>query len=266
VAADAFQDGLVVALNESGGPGRLVSVVPTVVSGSGEQGAFFRTRLMLENRCSESMEGRLDFRPRAGSSTGAGATLPFALGPFERRRLEDVVSDMGTSGSGSLDVYVSRGPAPDVRAEVFNSALGGAVRGGVEAAVAVGDVLTSATGGDLIAPADPATHRSAIGLRTFGFGAALRATVRDPLGRVVGVVHRSFGPNRSVQQSARELLGGIVLSGRETVTISMLAGSAIVFSTTADNASSTPRIQVLARPGTLESPPGLAGCRGIASR
>ncbi|MFI5196988.1 MAG: FG-GAP repeat domain-containing protein [Thermoanaerobaculia bacterium] len=256
--------GFLVALNECPFFGSLIGVIPTVSSAGGLYGAFFKTRLELENACVDEscvdvVEGRLVFHPRGRPGSDFDHALPFRLAPSEILRFHDVVAEMGAQGSGSLDVIVSRGPAPVVRAEVFNSKAGEDVRGSAEPAITVRDALTIGYAGDLSAPVDLTNYRFAIGLRTLAEGATLRATVRDLPGRVVKVVHRSFGPYRSVQESAQEFLGGFALVGQETVSLSLLGGSAIIFGTTADNATSTPAIQIprpprriLARGSTIE--------------
>lgn len=249
LAIDRDTAGFSVALNDCPSSGYVVGVVPTVTSASGLYGAFFKTRLELENTCVDdtcvdAVEGRLVFHPRGRPGSDFDHSVPFRLAPSELLRFHDIVSDMGEQGSGSLDVIVSRGRAPIVRAEVFNSKAGESVHGGIESAVAVGDALTIGNDGGLDAPADLAECRFAIGLRTFAEGAAVRVTVRDTGGNMLKVVHRTFGPYRSIQKSAQEFLGGFVFAGRERVTLSLLGGSAIIFGTTADNETSTPAIQV----------------------
>ncbi len=249
LAIDRGTAGFSVALNDCPSSGYVVGVVPAVTSASGLYGAFFKTRLELENNCVdntcvEAVEGRLVFHPRGRPGSDFDHAIPFRLAPSDVVRFHDIVSDMGEQGSGSLDVIVSRGRPPIVRAEVFNSKAGESVHGAIESSVAVGDALTIGNDGGLDAPADLVECRFAIGLRTFAEGAAVRVTVRDTGDNVLKAVHRNFGPYRSIQESAQEFLGGFVLAGRERVTLSLLGGSAIIFGTTADNETSTPAIQV----------------------
>lgn len=197
LAIDGGTAGFFVALNECPSSGSLVGVIPAVASSGGLYGAFFKTRLDLENTCVDNtcvdvVEGRLVFHSRGQPGSDFDRSVPFRLGPSE------------------------------VLAEC----------------------------------------RFAIGLRTLAEGVALRATVRDTGGNVLKVVHRSFGPYRSIQESAQEFLGGFVLVGRERVTLSLLAGGAIIFGTTADNATSTPAIQIplpargiASRASASETPP-----------
>lgn len=243
IAIDGDSSGFFVLLNDCQPNGRLVSIVPTVASASGLHGSFFRTRLEIQNPCTGTIEGRLVFHARGRVGTDGDPRLSFALDANETLRFDDVVSNMGESGSGALDVFVTGTRAPNVSAEVFNSSAG-AVKGGTEEAVSVDQVFHVGEAGQLTAPADLSRYRFAVGLRTLGEGVSLRVTVRSGDGAVLKVVHRSFGPNRSIQEPAEEFLLGFALSGHETVSLSLLSGSAVLFGTTADNATSTPTIQV----------------------
>jgi hypothetical protein len=247
LAVDNRPNGFNVYLNACREGGRLAAVVPTVASAPGRYRSFFRTRLELTNPDTASVSGRLVFHPRSRPGSDADASLTFSLPAGQSMRFDDILEAMGESGSGSLDVFIMTGKAPSVHAEVYNDSPAGPTASAAEEGIAVRDFLTLGNLGVFNVPLEVSGKRFAIGLRTFAEGVTIRATVRRPDGTVAGVVHRPVGPYRSLQQLASLFLGGVSFLGGETVSFSIMSGSALLYGTTTDNATGTPSIQVLKR-------------------
>jgi hypothetical protein len=88
-------------------------------------------------------------------------------------------------------------------------------------------------------------YRLNVGVRSLEEGVALRVTARAPGGAVIGSVERSFPPAYHVQESVATYLGGLSLSGGESLTVTVTSGSAFIFGATADNRTQDPSLQIL---------------------
>jgi hypothetical protein len=84
----------------------------------------------------------------------------------------------------------------------------------------------------------------AIGIRTMALGVDVQATVRDAQNRVVRTARRRFGANRLIQESAQQFLGAS-LGGGESIAVTVISGSGIVYAASGDNATSTPHIDIV---------------------
>jgi len=247
LAVGRYVHGFDVYLNRCADAERLAAVVPSVASAPGRYGAYFRTRLEMTNLSGESIDGRLVFHSRFHPGSEADTSLPFALNAGATLTFDDVLEEMKETGSGSLDVVVTAGASPLVRAEIYNEASSSPADVAAEKGIAPAGFLRLGNLGTFAVPGDLSGKRLAIGLRTFTEGATLRFTVRAAGGNVLHVVHRPFGPSRSLQLPADQFLLGYGLSGGETISVSVMAGGALVYGTVTDNATNAPSIQVLSR-------------------
>lgn len=99
----------------------------------------------------------------------------------------------------------------------------------------------------VVAPHAPDVSRFNIGLRTFDEGVHATATVRDPDGKVIGVVALLFPANTFIQQNAGDLLGPI-FTGDESVTFRIEDGSAVIYGVWTNNVTQDPALQYAVRP------------------
>jgi hypothetical protein len=73
------------------------AVIPVVASTGGLFGSFFKTELQMTNATEDRMAGWLYLRPH-------DATRRYDLEPHTTISFADVVSELGASGAGSLDI------------------------------------------------------------------------------------------------------------------------------------------------------------------
>lgn len=116
----------------------LGSVLPVVGSVAGGFGANFKTSVQLLNPASfgDPLTGRLIFH-RAGAVGSPGdPSLSYTLAPGVVVAYADVVSTMGQSGLGSIDVVAPPGvPAPIILTRIYNDSGAAGTAGFFEDAV-----------------------------------------------------------------------------------------------------------------------------------
>jgi hypothetical protein len=152
--------------------------------------------------------------------------------------LADVLPAMGVAtGLGSLDVLIPvGGPTAAVAVvRVFNDAGAAGTSGFTEDFVIAEDVIGPGQSGYLIGPPDLAVYRFNVGVRTLGQGASMTVKVRNGAGAVTKTLTKSYAANFFEQTPADTFLGGPGLSGNQSLTIRVTAGSAIVYGATVDN-------------------------------
>ena len=135
------------------------------------------------------------------------------------------------------------GSAPLAVARVFNDAGVRGTTGFSVDAARPEDALQSGESGVLIAPADPAATRFNVGIRTFDAGASLSVAVRNRDGQSIRTFTRTYAPNFFEQQGGSVFLGAAP-GPSDSVSITVDAGSAIVYGASTDNKTQDPAIQV----------------------
>jgi hypothetical protein len=105
------------------------------------------------------------------------------------------------------------------------------------------DALQAGQTGALLAPPDLTRFRLNVGVRTLDAGASMTITVRNAEGEVVKTVQKAFGPSYFVQMTSANLLDGHTLSGGDTLSFHIDAGSAFIYGATTDNTTNDPSQQ-----------------------
>jgi hypothetical protein len=99
----------------------------------------------------------------------------------------------------------------------------------------------------LIAPADMTLFRLNVGVRTLDAGATITITARNAEGEVVKTVQKNYAPSYFIQISSPQLLDGYLLTGGETLSFRIDAGSAFIYGATTDNKTNDPSQQFAVR-------------------
>lgn len=225
----------------AGDPSR--STLVTVASTPGLFGAFYRTDVQLNNPSASPVYGRLIYHPKETSGSEGDPTLFYALAPGQTFDYRDVLTIIGVSGNGSVDVVADSGALPMARARVFNDAGPLGTTGVAENARYRDGALVAGDLGVLLAPPDFRRFRFSIGLRTLSSGATLTFVLKSASGVTLKTITRSYAANYYTQQAGVDFLEGAVLQGNESVGVSVQAGSAFVYGTVADNMTNDPSIQ-----------------------
>ena len=225
----------------AGGAAGDTMYVPVVGSSPGGQGSFFKTAVQIHNPGSVPASGKFIFH-RAGASGSAGdPSLAYSLQAGETKSYADLPNAMGQSGIGSLDVAATTGPPPLLVARVFNDAGPQGTSGLTEEPVGFAGSLQAGDAAILVVPPDLAQQRMNIGIRTLGRGAVLTVTVTSAAGFFTKMEFlKRYQATWFEQVSAADFLGGLALSGGETIQIFVESGDAILYGAVTDNKTNDP--------------------------
>ena len=223
-------------------------ILPVVGSTPGSNGSFFKTSVQLYNAKGSAISGKIVFHTQEVSGSPTDPSIAFSIQPGKSLSYADLLPAMGIpSGLGSADLIADAGSAfPISLLRVFNDAGTAGTTGLAEEPMAAGDALQSGESGVLIAPADQ-KFRFNIGVRSLEQGTSMTLTVRDKDGALVKTATRTYGPTFFQQVGSATMLDGYVLTGGETITIQITAGSAFVYGSTTDNTTQDPSVQFARR-------------------
>lgn len=228
-------------------------IVPVVGSTRGNAGSFFKTSVQLYNPAAAGISGRIVFHPQGVAGGQSDAVLAYSIAPGKTTTWDDLLPAMGlASGIGSADIVADFAgdqpmPLPVAVVRIFNDAGAAGTTGLIEEAVRPQDALHDGETGVIIAPDDFARFRLNIGVRTLEDGASFLLTVRDRDGFVVASSAREYAPVYFEQIASTPFLGGYVLSGGETISLTLTGGSAIVYGSVTDNITNDPAQQFARR-------------------
>lgn len=229
----------------------LRGIVPVVGSVAGSGGSNFRTSLQLLNaQGSGSISGKLVFHPANASGTTSDPTIAYTLGAGEVRTFPDLGAAFGRPGIGSIDVMTTQtSPTPLIVTRVFNDAGAAGTAGLSEDYVDVKDsrVLNMGDTGYLVAPVELAKTRFNIGVRSLLAGATVSIVLRASNGAVLRTLTKTYRPNWFEQVDSTVFLGGVPLGDSQSISITVLTGSVIVYGATTDNVTNDPALQYATR-------------------
>ena len=226
------------------------AIVPVVGATPGALGqSFFRTTIQLFNPGTTRMSGKLVYQPAGQSGVPADPPyLGYVLAAGETRGVSDVLPALGLTGLGSLNVVTDPGTAtPVIVTRVFNDGGAAGTNGFTEDAVKPSEALVAGERGFRIAPPDSALFGFNVGVRTLGSGATLAITARNPAGTVTRTLTRTYPANYFEQLDSASFLNGPAVETSESITIQVVAGSAIVYGATVDNHTNDPSYQLAKR-------------------
>jgi hypothetical protein len=177
----------------------------------------------------------------------AGQPMPsriYTVAPRATMAIEDVLTDLGTSGIGSLDVTSESfsETRPIFLVRVFNDGLDGQT-GMTEPVLAHHEVPQVGDRIILLAPTTPGTLRFNVGLRTLAKGATIDYTVRNSLGQTISQGYREFPTEYFVQQPAADFFG-FPLGANDSVEFRVLLGAVAIYGATTDNITQDPSLQL----------------------
>ena len=249
-ASADFQGGPFTSLNPSNNfrlqaeasnvPSVRVSTIPVVGSVAGALGSFFRTSLALANPSALEIHGKLVFRTAGRAGTDSDPSTDFDIPPNGTLNYADVISAIGQSGLGSLDILTTGSPTPIATARVFNDAGASGTSGLSEDAVPTQTVyLPMAT---IFIPTDLTNFRMNIGVRTFTAG-DLTVTVYDASGAQQSTGLRNYAADYFEQKSVSEFIGGPPPAGGRIV-VSAVSQQFIAYGAVTDNRTQDPTMRI----------------------
>jgi hypothetical protein len=227
----------------------LARILPAVASAAGVGGSFFKTSVQLFNPYTIDLHGRFVYHPAGVSGSSSDPGLDFTVPAAETLAYDDVVTAIGQTGLGTLDIMLpSASSSPLIVARVYDDAGTLGTSGFTEEAVPPGEsgassrIISTGTSGYLVLPSDLTRFRFNIGVRSLSTGAALQFTVRDRNGNYVGAFGKNYAATFFVQQEAGVYFG-IPLPPDGTIRVAVAGGRAVIYGATIDNTTNDPSIQ-----------------------
>lgn len=218
----------------------LVRIIPAAGALPGAS-AFFRTALQLVNPTSTPITGKLVFHKQLQPAAAGDPSLAFTLGIGQALSYPDVITSMGTSGLGSLDIVTNGGTLPIVTARVFSDGGSAGTSGFSEEGVSPNDALDPFSRAILVIPPDLTNFRMNIGVRTLDAGATLDITTINPSGTAHATRSVTYGPNTFDQQPVATFTGSTSVPPGGWILIDInttSGGRAFVYSSIIDNRTS----------------------------
>jgi hypothetical protein len=212
-------------------------------------GAFFRTAMQITNPDAFSNAiGRVVYHAQGRPAGSNDASASFNIPPSGTLSFTDVVTQMGLSGLGSMDVMMTQGPLPAITTRVFSDNGAAGTLGFTEDTIEPDHALRLAQYGYLTLPADLTNFRMNIGVRSLSDGATIYVTYNDAGGHtVVFSPAKVYQANYFEQVPVADFLGTTSLTPNGSIQIYVTAGSAIVYASTTDNRTSDSSIKFAAR-------------------
>jgi len=218
----------------------LVRILPAAGAVQGAT-AFFRTSLQMLNPTSNTITGNLVFHKQLVPAAPGDPSLAFTLTSGQTISYADVLTSMGISGLGSLDIVTNGGNAPIATARVFSDGGTLGTSGFSEEGVSPNAALDFFSRGILLIPADLTNFRMNIGVRTLDTGATLDVATFDSAGVLKGTrTLPAYGPNVFDQVTVNAFTGlsTVPPGGYILVTFNAFGGRAFVYSSVIDNKTS----------------------------
>jgi len=209
----------------------------------------FKTEVQLANPGGSTIAGRLRFHPMGVSGSPSDPSIVYTLVPGQTVDFPDVVSAMGVSGLGSIDLLTQSSYPPLVVARVFNDQGAAGTAGFFEPLIRPGDpfILRNDGGkfeiGYFIAPADLTRFRMNFGIRSLVDGATVLAYVILPDGQELGPFTRQYDPNVFDQRTVEDFTQVSPIPPNSIVKVQVTSGSAIAFLVAIDETTGDASIQ-----------------------
>jgi len=239
------------------------SVIPVVISATGQNSSVFRTSLQLYNPAGSSAAaiGRLVFWGDTGQPIGiplsSAASLAYSIAPGKILSIPDLLAAVGLSGLFSVDVIVDSGPSPVGVARIFNDQGDAGTAGFTEDLLNESSSLGAGDTGVLIAPADAVNFRFNVGIRTLA-AAKYTVTIRDSSGNVRATRDSGRSSEFISQDPAShfpDFCCGVPIGASDTITIEVKSGRVFLYGATADNRTNDSSFQLARRVSSLQPTP-----------
>jgi hypothetical protein len=216
----------------------LVRVLPAVGATQGV-GAFFRTALQLYNPSGSTITGNLVFHKQGVPGTSGDPSLAFTLVSGQVKSYPDVITTMGASGIGSLDVFTNGGAVPVAAARLFADGGTAGTAGFSEEGLPPADAIDTFRRGVLLTPEDPVNFRMNIGVRTLDSGATISILLLDANSNFLGSRTATYAANyfEQVPFAAFTGVSTIPAGGRIQISVTY-PGTIFIYSSVIDNRTS----------------------------
>jgi hypothetical protein len=207
----------------------------TIVVSGAAQGGFgsnFRTNVTLTNgRSSNPISGRMVYHPAGQSASPDDPSIAYTLPASGTRFITDIVTTLGKTGVGSIDLYSTGSYRPIVATRVFDDRGTLGTSGFSEDFLLPGDALVPPEQAYFATPGD-ANFRQNIGIRTLESGATIQYVLIGLTGGIIATADKTYAANYFEQTSVASIFG---TPNGAAIRIRVNAGSAHFYVSTTDN-------------------------------
>ncbi|HEX3110916.1 MAG TPA: hypothetical protein VHU41_17585, partial [Thermoanaerobaculia bacterium] len=192
--------------------------------------------------------GRLVYHPQGRPAASNDPSAQFNIPPGGTTSFTDVVTQMGQTGLGSMDVMMSQGALPVITTRVFADNGAAGTLGFTEDTIAPEHAIPFGQYGVLTLPADLVNFRMNIGVRSLDGGATLVVSYYDAGGHNILITPaKTYPANYFEQIPVSDFLGTTNLIANGSMQIYVNGGSAIVYASTTDNRTQDSSIKIAGR-------------------
>ena len=237
-----FSSGVVPSIRARGATAEPNGYLPVVGSTAGSFGALFKTSAQLTNRGNLTITGRLVFHPLGTSGTATDPGVNYSIPPNRTLSFEDIVAATGTTGLGSMDLYVTSGYPPDLTVRIFDDHGTAGTAGLTEELMTPYQAMRRPQRGTIAIPPNLDDFRLNIGVRTLQFGATISVSLLNAAGTVTREFTKTYPSNWFEQLNVAQFLG-VVPEPNGMILISVDDGSLFVYGALTDNRTNDPNIR-----------------------
>jgi hypothetical protein len=229
------------ALRATDTPEVLEGVIPAVGSVAGANGSFFRTSLQIGCPNGGTCTGKIVYHPAGAAASPNDQAIPYTVSGTSTMSYSDIVSFMGKSGLGTMDVISNDGFPPLVTARVYNDAGANGTSGFTEEMIRATDVLHPGDGAVLITPPDLDAFRMNIGVRTLSADAHVVIVYGSRF-----QISKDF-PANTFNQYSLAAFGDTNAIANEQISLYVFSGDVAIYASTTDNKTNDSAIRVARR-------------------
>jgi hypothetical protein len=216
--------------------------LPKAISQTNSDGTETRTGLQLTNPSASTITGHVRFVPADGTSPAA---FTYSIAAGATKTFTDVVSKLGHTGLGALDVISTSGNLPITMARVIYDGPQTPWQVTDEATSDVMDVLRAGDRAVLESPMS-FTPDFNLGVRTFSKPLSVTITVTDFLGLFIAKVTHTFAANTSTEVLASTIFGTTAPLG-SNVEIQVDGGSGLIYGSAVSPSTGATNIEIARR-------------------
>ena len=227
--------GSIPAVRASTAPQALVGIIPAVGATAGAQGSQFRTLFQITNASFvPESTATFVFHPAGRSASPDDPRITVPLAAMATSSTIDLLTKMNVTGLGSIDVFTTGEPAPEVTAHVFND-TGSGTNGFIEPLMTPEEAAHFPADYFVPIPLDLTNYRANVGIRTLG-AATINVAEFDAAGNaVIGSSQQKAYPADYFEQvPLASFLSPTAVNPGGVIWL-QVSGSAMIYTTITDN-------------------------------
>lgn len=198
-------------------------------------GAFFRTAVQLTNPTSSTMKGKLVYHAQGQPASPSDPSILYSIDPLTVWSRPDILTTMGLSGLGSMDLITTAGGTPRAVVRVFNDRGTDGTDGFVEPLIAPEKAMSNPESDVIVVPADLTNFRVNVGVRSLDDGVRLGIFYTSPNDSAVATPDFVLGANTFSQPSLAVLTSNAPFKVNGLVGIQVKTGAAVIYVSIIDN-------------------------------